>query len=512
MDVSYQRDMNHNYLILKCDGELSEESYETRMIFANNIPGLLPCHIRYIDGRTYLGYDVTSRQSLNLFCESRKPGRKEIKKILGSILGTILGMEEFLLDPDHLILDPELIHMNFETQETVLAFAPFYRKEVRSSLRELTEYLLTFIARDDQEGIVLGYRFSHELTETNAGTLELMNVLNGKKYVKSVDRAYSPADRGGPGKSETGFVNTELSGESSEIRKIMYEEDGSGPDECYIGPGTHDKSGSVDFLMEENTVSQPEPGKRVRNNSKKHKAAGRTGLVVIIGLATACVLYIAIHYAVPNISGFGYIVRRIAAAVLICAGAVGAGLYLRKRKNHELRNDAGISSEYGGLKQEIAKTAEDEGEKFGNGKNQDESSFEEYSAGYEGLRSAGDYTAGCYGASVQATDLLTGILQEESASAVIVPEDSSAEYPLITLSENEVLIGKQKDLVTFVIDSPAVSRLHARIRHGNDGYYLRDLNSTNGTSVNGEAVFGNEEVRISEGDRITFADIVYIMK
>ena len=143
MDVSYQRDMNHNYLILKCDGELSEESYETRMIFANNIPGLLPCHIRYIDGRTYLGYDVTSRQSLNLFCESRKPGRKEIKKILGSILGTILGMEEFLLDPDHLILDPELIHMNFETQETVLAFAPFYRKEVRSSLRELTELPLS---------------------------------------------------------------------------------------------------------------------------------------------------------------------------------------------------------------------------------------------------------------------------------------------------------------------------------------------------------------------------------
>ena len=123
----------------------------------------------------------------------------------------------------------------------------------------------------------------------------------------------------------------------------------------------------------------------------------------------------------PNISGFGYSVRRLAAAVLLCAGAVGAGLYLRKRKNHELRNDAGISSEYGGLKQEIAKTAEDEGEKFGNGKNQDESSFEEYSAGYEGLRSAGDYTAGCYGASVQATDLLTGILQEESASAVIVP-------------------------------------------------------------------------------------------
>ena len=124
MEVSYQRDMNHNYMILKCEDDLHEESYETRMIFANKIPGLLPCHIRYIDGKTYLGYDVTCRQSLSVFCESRKQGRKEIRNILGSILDTISVMEEYLLSPDHLILDPQLVLVNFVTQEAVLVFAP----------------------------------------------------------------------------------------------------------------------------------------------------------------------------------------------------------------------------------------------------------------------------------------------------------------------------------------------------------------------------------------------------
>ena len=187
MEVNYQRDMNHNYMILKCEDDLHEESYETRMIFANKIPGLLPCHIRYIDGRTYLGYDVTCRQSLTVFCESRKPGRKEIRNILGSILETIKVMEEYLLSPDHLILDPQLVLMKFETQEAVLAFAPFFRKDIRNSLKELTEYLLTFVAHDDQQGIVLGYRISHELTENSAGVAELLDILYEKKSAEKRD-------------------------------------------------------------------------------------------------------------------------------------------------------------------------------------------------------------------------------------------------------------------------------------------------------------------------------------
>ena len=133
MDVRYQRDMNHNYMVILCEEGLDEKSYETRMIFANKIPGLLSCHTRYIDGKTYLGYDVTSRQSLSFFCENRKPGRKEIRNILGSIFETISDMEEYLLCPDHLILDPEFILLNFDTQEAELAFAPFFTREIRTS-------------------------------------------------------------------------------------------------------------------------------------------------------------------------------------------------------------------------------------------------------------------------------------------------------------------------------------------------------------------------------------------
>ena len=49
------------------------------------------------------------------------------------------------------------------------------------------------------------------------------------------------------------------------------------------------------------------------------------------------------------------------------------------------------------------------------------------------------------------------------------------------------------------IDDPRVSRLHARIEMRDDGIYVEDLGSRNGTSVNGVA---SAAVRLAPGDEI----------
>ena len=60
-----------------------------------------------------------------------------------------------------------------------------------------------------------------------------------------------------------------------------------------------------------------------------------------------------------------------------------------------------------------------------------------------------------------------------------------------------------------MISMATVSRVHARIRFSEGEYYIMDLNSRNGTFVNGELLPGGEEVKISDGDGISFADAVY---
>lgn len=61
-----------------------------------------------------------------------------------------------------------------------------------------------------------------------------------------------------------------------------------------------------------------------------------------------------------------------------------------------------------------------------------------------------------------------------------------------------------------VVNEPAVSRSHAEITHTDSGYYLRDLNTTNGTFVNRENI-GTEVRLLKEGNQIGLAhpDIVF---
>jgi len=63
--------------------------------------------------------------------------------------------------------------------------------------------------------------------------------------------------------------------------------------------------------------------------------------------------------------------------------------------------------------------------------------------------------------------------------------------------------------VLFRSPSQAVSRLHGRIRMEGKCFYLRDMNSRNGTWVNGRLLEGEQEVKLEEGDEIQFADLIY---
>ena len=68
-------------------------------------------------------------------------------------------------------------------------------------------------------------------------------------------------------------------------------------------------------------------------------------------------------------------------------------------------------------------------------------------------------------------------------------------------------IGSEAGLNQLSIKNRAVSRQHAVITRGEeDGYYLKDLGSTNGTSVNRKKALPEELILLKEGDEICFAD------
>ena len=56
----------------------------------------------------------------------------------------------------------------------------------------------------------------------------------------------------------------------------------------------------------------------------------------------------------------------------------------------------------------------------------------------------------------------------------------------------------------FIVDAPLVSRVHCRLTAGADALEVKDLDSTNGTFVNGERV--TEPRRLEPGDVVRVGD------
>ena len=71
------------------------------------------------------------------------------------------------------------------------------------------------------------------------------------------------------------------------------------------------------------------------------------------------------------------------------------------------------------------------------------------------------------------------------------------------LTEEKITLGRAPDNL-IQIDDPSVSSRHAQLLLVGDRYQLIDLNSTNGTRVNGETV---AEVFLQVGDRVRFGKV-----
>jgi len=87
--------------------------------------------------------------------------------------------------------------------------------------------------------------------------------------------------------------------------------------------------------------------------------------------------------------------------------------------------------------------------------------------------------------------------------------EGEAEQSNLKVTSAMFLVGSQRDEADGIILDDTVSRIHARITREGDGYYLEDMNSTNGTYRNGEALNYKEKVKLEKNDRISFAKQQY---
>ena len=78
------------------------------------------------------------------------------------------------------------------------------------------------------------------------------------------------------------------------------------------------------------------------------------------------------------------------------------------------------------------------------------------------------------------------------------------------LKDPVTMIGRASDN-DIQLDDPSVSRKHAKIFVKDDKFFLEDLNSQNGTLINGQAATPFEDLELRQGLSIALGNILFIL-
>lgn len=476
MRAEYKRDMNHNYLILHGEEVPDTDSYQVRMLVGNGMPSLLKCRLQGIDGNFLIYYDITSKQSVASMYETKKMGLEDLRLIFGGFVQAMEEMAEYLMNPGQLLVQPEYMYLDVEKKKLYFCCMPGKAGDVREDFRVLTEYILPKIDHEDGDAVILGYGVYRRALED---TFHL-------EYVK--EEIYKGRDSREKTFSETGYGFQRSRSEEKHISEVCREKD------QYKENGQFEnqyKEQSGDSPWEMETVSPFE--NRDKEEEKKSPVSLRKK--ILFSILGAFVLIITAGAAV-----LGFLPGLQAGAVLSgCAVFLGIGMLVyRFRKKHKgnIEKKRGRQEIREMQREPIWKTEQEEESGW-----QPEMPAEEKTAVPQTFEE--EPKAKDFGETVV---LSAGVVQ---GPATLVSREPG-ELATIYLQEDMTVIGKMETAVDAVIDLPTVSRIHAKIRRRDQEYYLSDLNSRNGTAVNGRLLKEGEDYQLQNEDEVDFAQARYV--
>ena len=456
MRAEYKRDMNHNYLILHGEEVPDTDSYQVRMLVGNGMPSLLKCRLQGIDGNFLIYYDITSKQSVASMYETKKMGLEDLRLIFGGFVQAMEEMAEYLMNPGQLLVQPEYMYLDVEKKKLYFCCMPGKAGDVREDFRVLTEYILPKIDHEDGDAVILGYGVYRRALED---TFHL-------EYVK--EEIYKGRDSREKRIPES-CKEKEIDKEKGQFRE-QYE----------------NQSGDSPWEME---TSNPFEN-RDREDEKKSPVSLRKK--ILFSLLGAFVLIITAGAAV-----LGFLPGLQAGVILSgCAVFLGTGMLVyRFRKKHK----GSVEKKRGRQEMQRDPIWKTEQEKESGW--QPQMSADEEMSVPQTLEE--EPKAKDFGETVV---LSAGVVR---GPATLVSREPG-ELATIYLQEDMTVIGKMENAVDAVIDLPTVSRIHAKIRRRDQEYYLSDLNSRNGTAVNGRLLKEGEDYQLQNEDEVDFAQARYV--
>ncbi|MBS5520722.1 MAG: FHA domain-containing protein [Clostridiales bacterium] len=175
-----EQEIYHTYLVMDIEEGTDKDKYGIK-ILQNNILGFfLPFELRSKDGIGRYYYDIPSEESLKKQLEEGI-SQKQIDAFAASLLGALDEIDEYLMDENDILLEPESIYWSKEDRY-LFTYYPGYKGDVPRQLKDVAAAFLKAVDYTSSEAVRRVYEFYHLACNENNSLKKLREyVLEGYK-------------------------------------------------------------------------------------------------------------------------------------------------------------------------------------------------------------------------------------------------------------------------------------------------------------------------------------------
>ena len=179
MNITFRKNLNHSYMVIEKIPAFSENDFRVQMLLQNDMRTLLKFRYETVNGKTNLLYDISSRQVFQRQYEINKMTEENLKAFCYSVRNMVNALEEYLLDPNNIILKKECIFTDPEGKNYEFCYHPYYHGDIIVEFRELFHHILQIINYEDEKTVRLAYEIHGKLQSDNFTLADIMETLNG---------------------------------------------------------------------------------------------------------------------------------------------------------------------------------------------------------------------------------------------------------------------------------------------------------------------------------------------
>ena len=193
MDIRYSRELDASWLII--EEEEPSDPVSAKMAELAAPPGLLRMEGRITEeGREYR-YAIDGLKSLEASLNTREIEAEELRSLMHSLYRVSNGLEEYLLEPDCLFLEPGLIYQGREGWR--FCYDPSRKAEFFGQLQALSRWLLKKSNHGDGETSRMAYELFRVCHEENYSFTQIWEALEMPEPDASGEEARRPEQKEG---------------------------------------------------------------------------------------------------------------------------------------------------------------------------------------------------------------------------------------------------------------------------------------------------------------------------